>query len=157
MSPLYLFIFTTVASTAGYVFASLAVTLYFAFKRRMVRMWAFVISATGLLFFTELLKNTFQTQRPADALIETFGYAFPSGHAAGSVFLALTLCYFARTLKNPLRYLLYILLAVAALAIGYSRFELRVHTPFQIGAGHIVGIVFALACILAIRHFEKKR
>jgi len=32
-----------------------------------------------------------------------------------------------------------------------------VHTPFQIGAGHIVGIVFALACILAIRHFEKKR
>ena len=129
----------------------------FASRRRMVRMWAFVITATGLMFSTELLKNTFQTPRPVDALIETFGYAFPSGHAAGSMFLALTLCYFASSLKVPLRYLVYVLLVVATFAIGFSRFQLGVHTPFQIGAGYIVGIVFALVCIFAIRHFETKK
>lgn len=157
MSPWYLFIFTTVASTAGYIVASSAITLYFATKRRGVRMWAFLVTATGLMFSTELLKNTFQTSRPADALIETFGYAFPSGHAAGSMFLALTLCYFARSLNQPLRYLVYFLLVVATLAIGYSRFQLGVHTPIQIGAGYILGIVWALVCILSIRHFETKR
>ena len=139
MDPLYIFVFTVVASTEGFLLACILILL--TQKNKKIAS-SFFWGALGVLLSVPLLKEFFKAPRPEGALIETTGYAFPSGHAAGALFLALSLCYLARNLRAPLRYFVYTLSLGAALAIGMSRIDLGVHTPLQVGAGYAIAVVW---------------
>ncbi len=153
MSTFYLFIFTTVASTTGFLIAVGIISLYLIVTNRSRLARVFLLTTLGLILTVRVLKDVFQVSRPSNALIEVSGYALPSAHAAGSMFLAVILSYFASTLREPARYGLYTVYGLAALTIGISRYQLGVHTPFQIAVGFAVGAFFAIACILFMRRY----
>ncbi len=147
MDSWYLFVFTTLASTEGFVVvAGIALILLAVQHAREAR--CFLVASLGLVLTTALLKETIQTPRPLDGLIEAAGYAFPSGHAAGAFFLAVSFAHMARHLPLPLRIVVYALLASLAFAIAQSRLYLGVHSLFQVFAGALIGILFGLMYIL---------
>ena len=87
----------------------------------------------------QLVKEWLRVPRPDAALIDTIGYAFPSGHSAGAFFLALSACVLA---TGPSRPYVCVLAIIAAMLIGVSRVQLGVHTPLQVIAGFVIGAVW---------------
>jgi membrane-associated phospholipid phosphatase len=155
MDSVYLFLFTKVASTEGFVIAAGVATLILLYVNRR-EAGCFLLSAIGLTVSAAVLKEVFQTPRPPVTLLEAVGYAFPSGHAAGSVFLAISFAYMAHRLPLPFRASIYALLLSCAVAVCHSRLYLGVHTPFQVGVGALLGALWGLVYILlTIRKFGR--
>jgi undecaprenyl-diphosphatase len=152
----YVFIFTVLASTEAFFLVAGIVAAYLVLHRRFKEATYFVLAAVGLVLSTVGLKTLFAIPRPIDALIEATGYAFPSGHASGSMFLALSLCFMARKLPRRRRHVVYVGLALLALLIGASRIQLAVHTPLQVMAGFSLGAFWALAFIWLVEHSRRK-
>lgn len=139
-----LFLLTDVASTEGYVIAVAVILLFLLARKYWHKARMFFLTATGLAITAALGKHAIQAPRPEGALIEVTGYGFPSGHAAGSMFLALALCALASGLPRFPRYVVYALSALFAVAVGTSRVYYMVHTPLQVFAGFLLGAFWAL-------------
>jgi len=97
------------------------------------------VSVCGTYLAALLLKNYFKVLRPAIAnphlhtlIIET-DYSFPSGHA--SVFSALAVALFFINKRAG------IIFGVIAIVIGVARVLAGVHTPVDIVAGYVLGIL----------------
>lgn len=147
MDELLLFVFTGIASTEGFLIATGVILAAYLAQRNARNAVALFLSASGMILATNFLKEALRVARPDGALIEVTGYAFPSGHAAGSAFLALVVAYLARRFQNPMRYVVLATAVFAALAIGASRIAYQVHTPLQVAAGFVVGAAFAFLFI----------
>jgi len=97
-----------------------------------------------------VLKLSFAVERPQDALLVLSTYAFPSGHAASAMFMAvmLTWLYLKRKNRDILRTTV-VLSALISMAffVGYSRIVIGVHTPLQVLAGFAVGALIPMLCI----------
>ena len=145
--------FTKIISTGGFAVAALIVCGILLWRRRRVEAGIFFISTVGLMLSTQILKLYFHIPRPPDALVETSGYAFPSGHAGGVMFLALCLAYLVKNVPQTERYRLWTILASGVLLVGISRVLLGVHTPFQIVAGYVLGAVWAGVYVYLVRRF----
>jgi len=97
----------------------------------------FILLPSLLLNF--YLKEIFQTARPIDvALIEQGGFAFPSGHAQGTVTLWLMLALLIR--KKWMN----ILAVIMMILVPLSRLYLGVHYPADILGGLLIGAFFVL-------------
>lgn len=148
MDSNFLFTFTVLASTEGFLVACallLGLVYYHCGPRRAV---VFLLSAAGLIITVAALKEIVHAARPVGGLIPVTGYAFPSGHAAGAAFIALGVCHLARHHTRLVRYFTYVASFGIALAIGLSRVLFVVHTPLQVAAGFAVGVVWAALFIL---------
>jgi len=144
MSPeTYLFIFTKIASTEGFMVATMLMLMAFLWLKNTRLAVALFLSATGLILTLNVLKESLRVPRPSTALIEVSGYAFPSGHAAGAAFLAGVVVFLSRNLSTPLRYLIGVVAFLTALLIAGSRIAYQVHTPLQVVVGFCVGLFFA--------------
>lgn len=143
MDSAFLFIFTKIASTEGFLVATLIISMAFLWSRNARSAIALFLSAAGVIIVVNLIKGVLRIPRPENALIEVTGYAFPSGHAAGAAFLALVVAFLARKLALPLRFAIVAASILAALTIGASRIALHVHTLPQVAAGFVVGVIFA--------------
>ena len=127
----------------------LAVSVFLLLARRP-RMAGYVLAATvsGALLVA-LLKGFFERERPPFALpeIHVVTSSFPSGHAAMSTLVYLTLAALLANLITDIRlkaYVLCIALTVSLL-IGLSRVYLGVHWPSDVAAGWAIGAAWALA------------
>lgn len=147
MNDMFVFFFTVIASTEGFLLSLAVMLAVLLYKRNYKTASALVVSAAGLIVIVNVLKETLQVPRPDTTLIETTGYAFPSGHAAGSLFLALVISFLCRKLTKPARYAVTFLALAFALTVGWSRTVLMVHTPLQVAAGFAIGLIFALLYI----------
>lgn len=147
MDPFLIFVFTKVASTEGLLAVVGIIIVIALLQRNTQRAFAFAITTLGLIVSTLLLKETFQVARPENSLVEATGYAFPSGHATGAIFLALIVIYLSRTLPARVRYAVYTASAMLALAIAVSRVGFGVHTPLQVAAGCILGAFWAYVAV----------
>ena len=157
MSSQYFFVFTVLASTTGFVVVSSLILLAFLLRRNFRVAGIFLITTLGTAVSTQLLKEFFMVPRPENALIEAAGYAFPSGHAMGALYLALFAAYSASSLSKPVRYSVYTFAAAFALAIGMSRLQLGVHTPVQVLGGYVVAILWMGVYVLLDRRFRKTK
>ena len=137
-SPL-IFILTKITSTEGFLIAIGCILVYFLIRHRFFQAITLLLSTAGLLLLTNLLKELIHATRPENPLIDVTGYGFPSGHATAASFLGLLLCYLAQNRRTHVRYLIYILSILGILTIGLSRIYFNVHTPFQVGAGYLLG------------------
>ncbi len=150
-----LFFFTVIASTEGYIVGCALLTLFLLYRKEFRHARAFVLTAAGLAISTVLLKGFIAAERPATALIEVSGYGFPSGHAAGALFLALTFSIISlRHASFLVGGALSLLSVVCALLIGASRVYYHVHTPLQVIAGFVLAIAWVL---LFLYLYRKKR
>lgn len=154
MSDLNVFLLTEVASTTGFFVALGLIALFLLSRKEWRRARAYIVSGLGLAITTALLKLVVAAPRPAGGLVETDSYAFPSGHAAGIMFLALSACVLAFRLPRLARYAVYLAAIALTVAIGTSRVYFVVHTPLQVFAGYAIG---ALWVFVFLRLIETKR
>ena len=151
------FLLTTIASTEGFIIASGLVTA-FLFTRHGIRHGIFFLgSASALMLTVGVMKIIFHVARPEGGLIPVTGYAFPSGHAAGALFLALSLCYLVRRVNKKIRYGIYASALLFALLVGASRIAFVVHTPLQVYAGFAFGAFFAGVFMWLDTRYKKHR
>jgi undecaprenyl-diphosphatase len=158
ISDSVLFITTVLASTESFIIV-LAVLSLFVMLKRSLREGLFVAGSTVFLLGSVwILKLVFAVSRPTDALVQASGYAFPSGHASGVMFMAIVLeWYFRVVLQIRQLLLMQIALVLFVLAVGYSRLYLQVHTLDQVLAGFLVGGVVGGSFQYYVRRFSSNR
>lgn len=120
-----------------------------------------IVFGISLLLTTgavQLLKTALAVTRPDDALVALSSYAFPSGHAAAGAFLVTMVTWLLRRTASlaPRRTATISALVFIALAIGTSRIFIGVHTPLQVLAGYVVGIMVPLLTVCAASTFRKR-
>ena len=96
-------------------------------------------------------KQFFQRDRPTlwESIAPEDTFSFPSGHAMGSMTLAVTVV----LLAWPTRWRWPVaLMAVFTLLVGYSRVYLGVHFPSDILAGWMAGAAWVVGAYLALFH-----
>jgi len=140
VSDSVLFITTVLASTESFAIVLVLLSLYMVLKKSFKEGFCIACGIVFLLVSVWVLKLTFAIPRSTDALVEVSGYAFPSGHASGVMFMAIVLeWYFRVVLQIRQLLLMQIALVLFVLAVGYSRLYLQVHTLDQVLAGFLVG------------------
>lgn len=145
---LYIFIFTVIASATSFGIVGVIIFSYlFLFTRIRSAFW-FLISSAGVVFSTIMFKELTEVPRPDTALVSVSGYAFPSGHAAGIIFLAIVLMFLTRNAPHVTRIAVYGVSGATALTVGLSRIYLEVHTLPQVLAGFLLGAFWALVFIV---------
>ena len=141
---LFIFVFNTLASTTGFIISILALGLFLYLRNEKRRAVLFILYSSALMLVVYGLKVFFKDSRPEGALVDISGYGFPSGHAAGAMYLALCICIFASQLPYVKRYGIYVAALLFAVTVGVSRVSLYAHTPIQVYAGFVVGAMWGL-------------
>ena len=130
--------------------------MLFAFSRRAYRI-AFLIAGapiTGAIFVA-LLKSQFGRVRPTlvDPLVVEHSASFPSGHAANSAIVYLTIAVLLMRVERRPETKLYILFVAITITIliGMSRVALGVHWPSDVLGGWLFGTSWACLWALLIK------
>ncbi len=141
VSPIEIFIFTKVASTFTLVLCLLLIFFFLIKINAKEKAISLLLSSCTLFITVIAAKEYFQIARPLNSLIDTSGYAFPSGHAAGVVFLSMIVSFLSWHLSSAYRYTVLSTSILTTGVIVYSRIVLHVHTWFQVLAGICFGIL----------------
>jgi undecaprenyl-diphosphatase len=120
---------------------------------------AVVLAFVGSGFLAaSLFKAWFDRARPevVPHLVPVYTLSFPSGHAADSaiVYLTLAMLVAATERRRPTRIFLLASAIALILTIGFTRIYLGVHWPSDVLAGWIFGLGLALAGHLGIKFFR---
>lgn len=129
-----------------------AVVIVAALWRRRIRTAVFLlVTVEGSALVTELAKAFADRPRPATALVDAWGTAFPSGHALGvlvAVAAYLTVARPALTARARLGWA--VTGAAVVVTIGVGRVLLNVHHPTDVLAGWALGYAYFVGCRLAL-------
>ncbi len=121
--------------------------LFLSFRRWREAL-ALLLASGGGLVITTVLKDLFQRDRPPAILhaVRAINASFPSGHAALSATVFLTLGALIAHFAERRRGRVYALAAavILSLVVGCSRVYLGVHWPTDVLAGWCVGAAWAL-------------
>lgn len=121
--------------------------LFFSFRRWREALLLLMASGGGLVI-TNILKDVFQRDRPPAILhaVPAINASFPSGHAALSATVFLTLGALIAHFAERRRVRVYALSAAVILSVtvGCSRVYLGVHWPTDVLAGWCLGSAWAL-------------
>lgn len=115
-----------------------------AINRRWADFWVLVLSALTILIGVDLFKEEIARPRPEGGLLTVDSFAYPSGHAAHSVFytwLAVTIAVRIRPAMTRSTALVLSGLALTAL-VGLSRVYLEVHYLSDVTGGWAFGAFF---------------
>ena len=116
--------------------------------------WHLVMAMLGGIILNQLLKGYFDRPRPSNALLQTLGLSFPSGHAMLAVtFYGCLAWLLARHFGRPGWATT---LLIWALLIGLTRVYLHAHYATDVLAGFAGGAAWLVACRLGIRLFWKE-
>jgi undecaprenyl-diphosphatase len=106
-----------------------------------------------------LLKTYFGRPRPDARFAELVvsGMSFPSGHAANSTIVFLTIAALLASNRTRVIERLYILAVASLLAVfvGLSRIALGVHWATDVAAGWALGACWAIAWLLVVRRLNR--
>jgi len=122
---------------------------FLAVQRHWLTFWLVVGGTISGSIAVAIAKALIGRARPAltDHLVTVTSASFPSGHAANSAIIYLTIASLMVQIVEERRARIYILIAAALLAtaIGFSRVYLGVHWPSDVIAGWSFGTLWALA------------
>lgn len=141
------------------VVAAVSGFLWIQGQRRLIVL--LLASAAGGFVINALMKMIFARPRPSVVphLREVFTPSFPSGHAALSavVYLTIGVLLFEVVRGRAARlYCLGVAMAATGL-VGLSRVYLGVHYPSDVLAGWATGIAWATACWIAVQYVERRQ
>lgn len=120
-----------------------AVSIWLLLRRRFVALSAFVLAWAASELLLRWLKIFFHRGRPPGSLVETSGFAFPSGHAvAGSALVVMLVLVFFPPGEHRRKWEL---LAVGfAFVMAFSRVYLAAHWFSDVVTGVLLGSGIAL-------------
>jgi undecaprenyl-diphosphatase len=150
---------TALGSTAILTLITIAAATYLLLVRKAAEATILVLSIGSGALLSTVLKLIFARARP-DLLPSTLllgTSSFPSGHAANSTMVYLTLgALLARVQTRDSARFYFMALAIAlSLLIGLSRLYLGVHWPSDILAGWALGAAWAMLWWLIVALFQK--
>lgn len=136
---------------------SVAIVLLLAFRRQWRFLTYALITFLGSILINRAAKLTFQRVRPSlwESPAPEPDYAFPSGHAMGSMTFAIVLIIL--TWNTRWRWVTVIGGLMFAIAIGWTRMYLGVHYPSDIIAGWMASIAWTIGVCLVIRPHRSQR
>lgn len=151
---------TALGSTTVLAIAVIATLGYLLILRRRAAALFVLAAVLGGQLLTSLLKRLFDRERP-DLVphgMEVFTASFPSGHAALSAVIYLTLgALLARTQPSrPVRAYILSLAVLLSVAVGLTRILLGVHWPSDVLAGWLLGAAWALCCWSAALWLQRR-
>lgn len=128
---------------------------------RMRLILLLLISTAGGMLMNSVTKMLFDRPRPSVVphLREVVTPSFPSGHAAMSAIVYLTIGVLLFEVVKGARarmYCLGVAMAAAGL-VGFSRVYLGVHYPSDVLAGWATGIAWAAGCWVAVQYAERRQ
>ena len=134
----------------GVVPVDVLLVLALALTRRMREGLFAGIALGGSALLNLGAKQLFARSRPAlwESIAPEATYSFPSGHAMGSMTLAMVLVLLAW--HTRWRWWVAIPMALFVLLVGLSRIYLGVHYPSDILAGWVAAIAWVVACYLLV-------
>jgi undecaprenyl-diphosphatase len=139
----------------------LLVASYLLLLRDTATAYFVVIAAVTGTTINTVMKALFDRARPdyVTHLTDVFTASFPSGHAALSAVVYLTLgALLAGTHSSRIFRIYFIGVAILlVLLIGLSRVYLGVHYPTDVLAGWCFGIVWALICWLILKTLQRRK
>lgn len=128
--------------------AAVAVALWVRRRWEWLAVWILTIVVSEAA--VTILKALYDRSRPSDALVETTGAAFPSGHAtAGAVTAVALVIVFLPA--GPRRRAWELAAATFAFFMGLSRMYLRAHWFSDVVAGTLLGAAVAIG-VAALVH-----
>ena len=152
--------FTALGGVGVLTFLTLAVSGFLILQGKRHASLLVLVSVTGGLLLSTLLKLAFDRPRPDLVPHEAYVYtsSFPSGHSMMSAAAYLTLgALLARVQpRRAAKAYLLILAGLLTLGIGISRIYLGVHWPTDVLAGWALGATWALFCWLAARWLQRR-
>jgi undecaprenyl-diphosphatase len=140
---------------------AVAVIAGFLILQRLRRTAAFiVIASVGGWVLNAWLKEIFARPRPdvVPHLSQVMSLSFPSGHAMTSAVVYLTLGALLMRVADRRATKIYCMACAMFMAVlvGTTRVYLGVHYPSDVLAGWLVGLSWALACLLVEQAIERK-
>jgi undecaprenyl-diphosphatase len=141
-------------SAAGYHYGVVPIDIALVLLLLVIRRWREALF-TGCAFAGSALlnlatKHAFQRDRPSlwESVAPESTFSFPSGHAMGSMTLAMTLCLLAWPTRW--RWPVTVTALVFVLLVGLSRIYLGVHYPSDIIGGWTAGMAWVVGVYLVI-------
>lgn len=158
---------TRIADRSGQTLITVvAVVLLILFKKWRTGIWFGLTVLIGSDYLNDFAKNIFQRIRPdqIEHLVEQGEYAYPSGHAMGSMIifggLIFILVRYLNTLRRDtkvIKWVISIIFSILILAIGLSRIYLGVHYPSDVIGGFSLGLAWLSLSIAIFGYpFTKK-
>ncbi len=151
---------TALGGTAVLTLVTFAVTGFLIVVRKAATAGFVAASVTGGALLSFALKLVFSRPRPdlVEHLVHVDTSSFPSGHAANSAVVYLTLGMLLASTQErhaPRIYLISVAILLT-LAIGVSRVYLGVHWPSDVIAGWCVGAAWAGLCRIAGQWLQRR-
>lgn len=133
-------------------FTIVVMLILLSIKKWKASLWFGLTVLLGSEYLNTFAKDAFQRIRPefVEQLIAQDGYAFPSGHAMGSMIILggiIFLIYKYHSRKTSLKIIVTVLCSLFILFIGCSRIYLGVHYPSDVLAGFSLGAFWLLFSI----------
>jgi len=143
----------------GATYLSLMILVLFALKGWYQALFRYLVITLGATGWFALIKALIQRTRPEPTLLETGGYAFPSGHTtmATAMALGLALIVASHTASSALRRSWIILALLWASAIGLTRLYLGVHWASDVLGGMLLGTWWVTALFYWWESHPKRR
>lgn len=152
--------FTALGSVGVLALVTVAVVAFLLLARWRRAALLVAASIGGGWLLTAALKHGFERPRP-DLVphgVVVFTFSFPSGHAAMSAVVYLTLGTLLARLQPRRSLKIYVMVSATflTLLVGATRVYLAVLWPSDVLAGWAVGAAWALACWLAMRWLQRR-
>ncbi|GIK77809.1 MAG: phosphatase PAP2 family protein [Acidobacteria bacterium] len=151
---------TALGSWGVVIPATALAAIWLAARRAWPELLVLVAGTVAIFALTDAMKEWVARPRPAGSLVETSGYAYPSGHASHAVvyaWIALTVAIRVRPgMRNGSALVVAGLLLAAA--IGLSRVYLGAHYMSDVSGGWALGVaVLALlsAAVVIVVHIRQ--
>ena len=152
---------TALGSVVVVVIISVLTSVFLIIKRKYLFLWIYLLTVLGGGLSDLILKEIFARKRPSIVphLVDAENFSFPSGHAAMSVVIYISLAFILIYSQINVKLKLYIISIACflALLVGFSRIYLGVHYPTDVLAGWSLGIFWVSLGWLLIQTYEKER
>lgn len=152
---------TALGSHVVLILVVLIVASYLLLLRDRTTALFVVVSALSGTFLNTLLKLLFGRPRPdiISHLTEVATLSFPSGHAALSAVIYLTIGFLLAGTHRSFVFRAYFIgvAIVLTLLVGVSRIYLGVHYPTDVIGGWSFGTAWALLCLSGLQALQRRR
>ncbi len=142
-----------------YVMAPLmiVVAVFLATTRRWNALWAWALTIGISQLLIGSIKTLYARARPPLPLVETTGYALPSGHALTGAAVAIGLVIVLSASNSRRRYLWWAMAVAYAFVMAWSRVYVRAHWFSDVSAGLAFGAAAAVSAVLFLDYLWERR